>query len=402
MRIKRILKKWSRPIIFVSSICIALIITMFIGVDFTSLDIFKPANKRGDFKLTDTYNSVVKNNGKEPISDKVVIVSIDEYNRAQTIDIIKKVVSLEPNAIGLDFAFADPTSCREELLATVLFNRNIVSAIEIVQDSTRSYFNKKPMSFYEEELPDVHTGFVNLDIDNSWNVVRTFHLFVNDSVGDTIPSMVLELAKLANPIAAKQLLARHNTTELIDFVTYKVEVIPSSKLNNDTIASRIKDKTVLIGDTAYLSDIRITPLREPMGGIYIHAYALQTVLEGTYIKESPRWVNWLIGFIFSIGFLLILQCLKRITGPEWFKDSFNWLIRVFQFIIMYALVQLGCFIFTHHHTYVDFTPVISLMLFSSLCFDLGYALRAAIRCIRSSIIRSKRKRLHNKQKKSKK
>ena len=369
---EKILKACGFLFLTTISLTIAWLITKSIGADISSLEIFKPTDKKGDFRITDIYNAVEKNNydaiGGAPLSDHVIVVSVDNLNRLETLNAINKVVQCNPAAIGLDFPFEDSVLHRDYLLHTVLFNDTIVSATKVEFLKGSNYFRRKYLSFYEKEFPSAHVGYVNIDADYTWNVIRTFHPFVLGARGDTLNSMVLELAKLANPERAQKLLSRHNETEIIDFVSYRIEVIPSALLDCDDIVKRIEGKAVLLGDTAYAPDVRITPLHEPMSGIMVHAYALQTVLEDSYIDYWSSWKIWLISLMLTIAFLFILW---KARGKS---DSGNWIIRMSQFLIMFLLVLWGCYEFSVHHEYADFTMSITILGFSALTFDLAFAL----------------------------
>ena len=107
-----------------------------------------------------------------------------------------------------------------------------------------------------------------------------------------------------------------------------------------------------------------------MAGVLIHAYALQTVLGGSYIERWPDWIIWMLGFGLSLLFILILQVAKGLS------NSGNWLIRMSQFVLMFGLVVWGCYIFSVDHRYADFTTVIALLGFSALTFDIAYAIWA--------------------------
>lgn len=361
---------WQGGIIIALSIACAWCLTVFIGEDIASLNIFTPANKKGDFHITDIYNAVEKNNidevGGRPLSEEVVVVGIDGLGRAETLEVIEKVASFQPSAIGLDFGMKDSVTLREEVLNIVAANPRIVSPIQLIPMGDNSYRDSL-LSFYEETHP-VHKGFVNIDAAEMWNVIRTFHPFVRSAKGDTLPNIVLELARIAAPDRAQELIARGRATEHIDFVSRQVAVIPAECLDLPEVEAYMRGKAVLIGDTAYLPDMRITPLHDPMGGVLVHAYALQTVLGNSYIKAWPQWLIWLIAFVLAGGFVLILQGARKLS------NSGNWLIRMSQFLIMFLLVMGGCYIFSVYHTYADFTNVIAMLGFSALSFDIFYAL----------------------------
>ena len=366
------IKWWLAGIIIILSIASAWCLTTYIGPDIASLDIFKPTNKKGDFRITDIYNAVEMNNlneiGGREKSEDVVIISIDQLGRKETLEVIHTVSDMHPAAIGLDFPFEDPEPLGEEVVNTILFNNLIVSANKIDPKT----YEVIPLSFYETMYDDLSTGFVNIDAANTWNVIRTFHPYVIGKNGDTIPNIALSLARIARPDRAQALIARNKSSEVIDFVSREIRIIPHKRLTESGIEQYIRGKVVLIGDTAYTPDIRITPLKELMAGVQIHAYAVQTILESSYIDSWPTWRIWLIAFVGSLFFLIILQIAKK-----YLKDSGNWLIRVCQFGLMLLIVLWGCHIFSEDHTYADFSIVIVMLGFSALVFDIAYALIGA-------------------------
>ena len=377
------LKWWQIALIIISSIAVALGVTLWIG-NVTSLGIFTPASKGGDFHITDFYNAVKRRNINS-ISDDVVIVSIDQLNRAQTLEIINKVKQLHPSAIGLDFPFVDSVAYHDYILNTIVKDINIVHAT-VVNQLSNGKFQREYYSFYEKEFPNTQVGFVTMDAGYAWDVIRTFHPFVLSEKEDTIPSMTLALAKLSNPKRAQELLARKHDIEIIDFASRKIEVIPANQLDNDDIAVKILGKVVLIGDTAYAADIRMTPLHEPISGIFIHAYSLQTVLSGSYIKEWPGWIMWGIAFIISILFVFLQQYARSFTYIG------NCLIRLGLWILIFLLVWLGCIIFSRYNHYADFTIVISMLAFSSLAFDITYATIGVVKWLMEKNIITKNKK----------
>ena len=164
------LKWWQYALILLFSFIVALGMTIYIGSDISSLDIFAPTNKRGDFKITDIYNAVeINNNDNRPYSDYVVVVGIDKLDRRQTLEVINKVAQLHPAAIGLDFPFKESPILRDSVLLAILGDDRIVSPIRLDTNN-----RPIPMSFYEKEYPDVPIGYVNIMAEHPWNVVRDF------------------------------------------------------------------------------------------------------------------------------------------------------------------------------------------------------------------------------------
>lgn len=375
------LKWWAVALIIICSIAIAWWITVYLGENTSSFEIFTPSNKRGDFHITDFYNAAVRNsidNEETSFSDNVLIVAIDQLNRQQSLEVINTVAQLHPSVIGLDFPFEDSIAYHDEILNTIVTNPLIIHATKVTE-ADNGCLRREYLSFYEKEYPAVQVGFVNIDAVFTWNVVRTFHPYVIDENGDTIPSMALAMAKVVNPKRARNLLSRNHDKEIINFVYQKIEVIPANQLNNEDIATKFIGKSVLIGDTAYASDIRVTPLREPMSGLFIHAYALQTILTGRYIKEWPKWIIWIIAFVASILFVILLQYAKSLNYIG------NWLVRISLLGLIILLVYLGYRIFAIFQCYADFTIVISMLAFSSLVFDITYAIIGVIKWVSPKI-----------------
>lgn len=374
MEKKTKLNRWLAGTIITLSIIAAVILTILLGEDLASLNIFIPAEKKSDFRITDIYNAVEINNlekaGILEYDDNVVVVAIDGLNREQTIDVINQVAQLQPAAIGLDFDFKDSLLHRDYLLNTILFNSHIVSATKVrpINDEGTTY-QREFLSFYEKEYPSVQVGYVNLDAKNTWDIIRTFHAFVQDEDGDTLPSMTLQLAKLANLHRAQQLMEHGKAPVNIDFVSHNIRIIPTGQLVDSSTVDLIRGKVVLIGDIALATDMYMTPLHEPMAGVLIHAYALQTVLNASYIDIYPKLRIWILALAIGILFVFVLQLAKVLLS-----NTGNITIRILQFLGIFCFVWIGCKEFSTEHKYVDYTSVIFILGFSTLVFDILYGL----------------------------
>ena len=357
--------KWKTGIILVCSAFLSLVLTRSIIKDIGSLGLFTPVEKKVDFKMTDIYNAVEENRAEIPLSQDVIIVSVDECNRNETLDVIRQIASYAPKAIGLDVYFAVPQENNNYLLETVLLTENLVSAMQIATQDGGKTFERVPLSFYDEDYPPEHAGFVNLDVIHTWNVIRTFRPYVCTSAGDTLPSMPMALAEIAYPEQAAKVFSKGNTKEIIDYTGCEIEVLTAHQLNDDGIAERIKGKVVLIGLMNDVKDIYLTPLRNPLAGIMIHAHALQTIISDSFIRNCPAWINKTFAVLLSILFLYLLQVTKN------HRNYFGSLIvRISQFVILYLLLWCGCWIFAKWHIYVDFAPAILMLGLSSLARDL--------------------------------
>ena len=357
--------KWRTGIIIVCSALLALILTKSIIKDIGSLSLFTPVEKKVDFKITDIYNAVEEDRTEIPLSQDVIIVSVDDCNREETLDAIRLIDSYHPKAIGLDIYFAVPQENNDYLLETVLLTENLVSAMQIATQDAGKTFERVPLSFYDEEYTPEFAGFVNLDATHTWNVIRTFRPYVCTSKGDTLPCLPMALAEIAYPEQAAKVFAHGNTKEIIDYTGYEIEVLSAQQLNGNGIEELIKGKIVLIGLTNDVKDSYLTPLHEPQAGVMIHAHALQTIISGSFIKNCPSWINKTFAVLLSILFLYLLQITKN------HRNYFGSLIvRLGQFVILYLLLWSGCWIFAKWHIYVDFAPALLMLGLSSLARDL--------------------------------
>ena len=368
---------WLREgLVLLGTTVLSLLLAMFIISDFTTLEVFAPAEKKVDFKISDIYNAVDENRAVKPLSQDVVVLNTDAFDRSGLVQLLPQVAAYEPKAIGLDYYFAIETTeeANDSLHQAILGTPNLV-CITGIEKKGEGYQRKK-LSFFEKD-PDYapnDIGYAYLVAKNSWNVVRMFVPRVTLDNGEILPSMSLRVAQIACPQKAEELLARGNFAEIIDYTSYEIDTIDATQLNNPGVGDRLRGKVVMIGGLHDNKDTYLTPLHEPKAGVMIHAYTVQTILSGRYIRTSAAWLDWLIAIVLCITFLsLLLTAKKRMSYIG------NLLIRISQFAIMYGLVWLGCYIYAGWHTYMNFTPAILMLGFGAVAFDISFALYGIIR-----------------------
>ena len=353
--------------IIVLSLLLAIGLAQFILYDFSSIEMFAPLEKKLDFQVSDIYNAVEEKKQVVDLSQDVIVVSVDECNREQTAELIRLIASYEPKAIGVDLSFMTKKANNDTLLDAITNTRNLVTATMVVKPDTGRYYERQHVSFFEDEYDLPHVGYANLDAAHMWNIVRTFVPYVLVGERDTLRSMALELARIAAPEQAKRVESRGKEVEIIDYTDYEIEVVDAARLQKAYVAERLRNKVVLVGDTADTKDTYRTPLHDSQAGVLIHAYALQTILSGRYIDEYPTWLNWTIAV--CIGLLLIGGLLCAVE-----YQILNLFVRIAQFALMYVLIVCGCAIYSRTHMYADFAPSILMLGFGALSFDIVYAL----------------------------
>ena len=359
---------------------ISLLLTSFIFTDFLSLEMFAPMEKKVDFQLSDIYNSVEATRPVKTLSNDVVVVNIDGCNREQALSTVTLVAQCGPKAIGLDVMFPiAKDSAKNGYLKTVVAKIPcLVFSTGVVYNEKDGTYSRDFLSFCESEkdFKPHHIGYVNLDTSRPWEVVRSFVPCVRTKEGDTLNAMTFELARIASPERAQQLLDRGNFSETIDYTSYEIEVIQAEELNDPYEKQKLKDKVVFVGAMSDVKDTYLTPLRDPIAGVMIHAHVVQTILSGSYIRESSTWFNWFIAIILCMTFISLLWIArKRMSNVG------NLLIRISQFVIMFVMVWLGCYIYSAHHLYMDFAPAIWMLGLGAIAFDISFALYGIIRNI---------------------
>lgn len=370
------IKWWHGAVIVLLSVAIAALFSAFLRADFSSIDIFAPIEKKVDFQVSDIYNMLEEDKPERELSNSVIVVSIDGLKREQLIDLIDTIRLYEPKAIGLDIYFSIPKADNSRLLQVVANTPEMVSISQVHKDTDELHYVEKFLSFYDDTLTPPHRGYANLDINHSWTVVRTFLPYVRSREGRIIPALSLELAKIAAPERAQQLMERGNTEEIIDFTHREIEVLAAKRLKNPDVAKRLKGKVVLIGVINDTKDIYLTPLKEPTSGVLIHAYATQTIITGQYIRTREPWLNWTIAvtFCFLLVSLLLFASEKKEIGT-----ALNLIIRIVVFLSVLIFVFLGCWVFSARHMYVDYTPSLLMLTFGTMAFDIVYAVYGLFR-----------------------
>ena len=374
------LRWWQAALIIIISVSAAGVMTKFISMDFSSLEIFAPIEKKIDFQVSDIYNAVEEDKQGGLLSQEVLVVNVDSFNREGTMAVVEQVAAYGAKAIGLDIFFpvSKNDSSNDYLVDIMKQTPNLVCACKVVPKDSTGLFTREDISFYESYYEPAHKGFVNLDIKHSWNVVRTFHPYVWMTDGKQTASMALALAQLAAPEQAEKLLARGEAPQIIDFTSREIEVIDAQDLDELSVAERINGKVVLVGGMSDNKDIYLTPLHQPTQGVMVHAHALQTILDESYIETRAEWKNWTIAICIC---LLLVSILLFANQYEPLKYVLNITVRLLLFVIMYLLVVHGCHVFANTHVYADYTPAILMLGFGTLAFDITYATYGLIRQI---------------------
>lgn len=360
----------------------AMLLAWIILNNLTAMSVFSFIEDSSDIEMFDIYQSMEESKAIHQLSNDITIVSIDDSSREEVIDVINIISEYEPAAIGLDIFFQVPEADNSLLLSALTDNPNIVCASKFERDETGDTFHHIQQSFFEDEI-DVTYGYVNLNASSCRDVIRDFVPFVITNNGDTLLSLPAQLAKLCAPNKYRKLLRRGNDVETITFENIEYPIIPiQDVLSGGASESQLKNKIVLIGDLHDQNDFHLSPLHEPIPGIMLHAYALQTILSGNYIDSTPQWLNWLIAIL-----LCVLFTIFNLLAKNQMSNIGGLFLRIVQFAMMYILLLIGATYFAHHHSYLDFSPAILMIGFGAVAFDVWFGTYAAYNVIKNKIIK---------------
>lgn len=372
--------QWKNLIHVLGITVLAVLFARIIVYDLMSLSVFAPMEKATDFQMLDIYQSVAESKAIHHLSSDVTIVSIDGYSRADVLDAINLISEYSPAAIGLDIFFPIPEVDNTYLLSTLSTAPNMVCSGMFERDQDASTFHHLKQSFFEDSI-NVTYGYVNLNASSQRDVIRQFVPYVLTSNGDTLFSMPANLARLYSPKRFNTCIARNSREETIAFENIEFPIIPVQDiLSGEADETLLTNRVVLIGDVQNINDSYLSPLHEPIPGIKLHAYALQTILSGNYINSSATWLNWFIAILLCMFFVVCNIFAKYRLG-----NLDNLFIRIAQFVIMYILLVIGCVYFARHHAYIDFSPSILMIGFGAVAFDLWFGCYTLYELIKSKI-----------------
>ena len=300
-----------------ATIAVFIVIGLF-GLVPLNTDILNPIKTAlDDFEFNDlAYAKLGKNNDK-PLDNRIVVVNIGWLDRAEIAQLLTRIDSSKPKAIGLDVQFEGAKDAETDAALQVRLGSipNLIVASNIVW--------KKDSVTEEKGLfgAGVKTaGYVNFVAEDK-STIRHFSPFEKNQK-NLYSSFSASLVKIANPEAYNDLVKRNKQVEFIHYgrTRDKYFVVEGTDvLAGNTSADLLRDKIILIG---YVSDHKrdvedkhFTPMNEKfvgkalpdMNGIIIHANIISMMLDRAYIKDTPVWLNWLITIVIAWSSIVLFM-----------------------------------------------------------------------------------------------
>lgn len=263
---------------------------------------------------------------RRPMSDRVVIVDIDQKSLEQMNDmagswpwprsvhgeLIDHIARQGPRAIAFDILFNELDLYRPEHDAAfadaVARNPNVWLAMTLNADGDGAWVSQMPPSVAAQPLkqPPVDArvplmlplvvaqqpgamrgGLINFTMDGD-NVGR-HHALYRDRNGWRFPSLPVRIMQeLDRPLPQQQSVLLNWRREW-KHVSYSDIYLDSLRQNPHRPQDEFKDKIVVVGTAAPgLLDLRLTPLGSTYPGVQILATAIDNLDRGDWLREVPR------------------------------------------------------------------------------------------------------------------
>lgn len=376
---------------------VALILSILIIADFFSFKFLGSADDG-------LYDWMIKNRFEaSSISSSVVVVSIDEYSlkelapelgrwpwpREIFAEIIVSLSEQGASAIGLDILISEPDLAHpdgDELLDYVAAESpNLVSAIvrqpQSLDRSSNLRIDQLPYakrtSQASEKVPTLalllpvltgmqyNSGTINLNPDSD-GLVRSWNLY-EDIGGWTLPSLPQQLAVTAGHTNVMPKSFRINwpyDLSQIDTISF-YDLITAIKRGDQKILKKFNNRVVIIGTNASgLGDVQPTSFDVSTPGVYIHAAALNNIINENYIYELPEYVGLMIALVAI--WLMFLLLVNSVAGEK---------VEILIIVIQTIFLVFSFLLFSFYNIFIDIATIISLALvyvaiakiFSELC-----------------------------------
>jgi class 3 adenylate cyclase/CHASE2 domain-containing sensor protein len=272
----------------------------------------------------------------EPQDPDIVIAKIDEdtlrqftyrepIDRRFLSDLLRKIASLHPRAIGLDVLFDQKTepSKDAELFRTL---RSIPVPMVVTISDVSDLMDERQFGFQDTYVPSRMRASPTLSADQTDTVRWVFPGQMLNRYGYVLGfarALARDLGKDAGVLDD-----RNCGSECLEIVWHgspapqvsPFRAIPAQDLLDPqfaTLGDLIRNKVVLIGTVVTINDLHRTPFaalyarKGVMPGVVVHAHALAQLLHGT----SPHLAGWGGNFLVALLFSFFGAALGAWTRP---------------------------------------------------------------------------------------
>lgn len=322
-------------------------------------------NEAEDDLIPIDYLQAIRGATEDPVeSGYISIVDIgDVTSRRRIAEILDSVYLMDPRCIGVDLDFSAPQERYTDsiLSATisrikdkVVFVNQLYGYDDVLGAFTRihhSYFSGAQSDYFP--VANLYEGFANLKNNGTSETVSKYSVAerFNDSICLSLPAKMIGDESVVD-------LREH----YISYYPTVFDVVRHDGITRENIAGNF----VLVGAVEHSGDKYNTPLGL-MPGVMIHAYILQTIVEGSEIRNMPTWLDGCMTLLAGLVFIMFLVGLDYfISNTGHHTASMIIQTGFLTFGVTYlATLALGLFsyyMFTEYNVYASMHGVINSLL----------------------------------------
>lgn len=315
-----------------------------------------------DFDYNDMAYSKFGKNSEVGVDTNIVIVNIEDADRGGIVNMLEKIATYQPAAIGVDVLFNQPKEPGTDSLLRSFFENNKKAVLAYNLHTEKGV--AKPEGFLFNIT--AHQGYANFVGEEAGTIryfAPTYYSF--DKKNTSYQSFSSAVMRMADPMKLKGFLQRKKKTEQINYsrTADKYQVLSRTDLMSDSGQISLEKKIVLVGfipaDPYSIEDKHFTPFNEKavgksvpdMPGLMIHANILSMMNDGDYINKWPAWLVWT---------LAVLLCwLHMAVFIRYFIDKHIWfhlVAKIAQIVSAILIVYLGLLFFYKWDIKINLTP----------------------------------------------
>ena len=322
-----------------------------------SLSTYSGGNE--SFSYSDFYVRTASH-GIARMSDEVAVVDIGDLSRSGIAALLDSLSAMKPEAVGLDVFFRFPGQQGDDLLTeAVCLSPGMVLPLDVNRPGLGSFF-------YEDAF-DAAFGAVNLPGGTARDVIRSYRPVFEGEDGP-VEAFGLAVAERMRPDLAAEVRKRGSTSEFIRFDGVEFPLFEAEEIlsGDASVAETIRGRAVLVGDLNDPQDQHLTPADPAMPGLLVHAKIAQTVLSGKPVRQVPRWGVVLIAALVCGLFVWLLQTVR---DHKWGYAA-KLLVRLVQFLLMYAFFLIGYRLYAGAGILLDFSLPMVMLGLGALSYDI--------------------------------
>ncbi len=356
-------KKWKKiwfdvAILTILSLCVY----PFRFMAFSPMDFANIHNDSNEELTSELYYTVHAASAEQDTCISISLIDVGDItgpsSHEQFSILFEKILSYHPRKIGIDVIFnkaLDSIYSDPLIHAVRKIKDKSVFTMDLKDYNENGDYSSSKNSFFKDSVRIIE-GYSNLRNARDKKSVLLFQP-MSSLKGKQVASFPMMLA--SDILKPSQLEANEY---LID---YRPTYFP--RMNSQTLDSTlITDRYVLIGGIYDNNDLYNTPLGI-MSGVEIHAYTLNTLLNGRMKDTSTKWGDYILGFLVCIAFCLLLvwlDCKLASTKSEMmmFLGQQSLISLGATYLVIWLLGLVGYLSFMVSDVFLSMGPAIAFLL----------------------------------------